>query len=1314
MAKQQKRAVSNKNGGNSRRAKSVPQRRDKMPSDSDGSPAADAKLGEEAADDFPIVGIGASAGGLQPLKEFLAAFPDDPGVALVIVQHLDPTRKSLAPEILAPHTSMKLCEVVDHPRVQPNSVYVIPPGKYLSISKGELQLSEPDQPRGARMAIDYFLRSLARDSNQRSVGIIMSGAGTDGTLGIKLIKEVGGMVIVQDPETADHDNMPRSAIDTGVVDFILEPSKMADVLVRYAEHSYVRQLLPIPLEEPAAAKLEPSAVEVFNSILSLLRVRTKHDFRNYKGQTLVRRTRRRMCLAHLDDYEQYLEYLREHPEEIDALVKDLLISVTNFFRDEEAWEEVRKLAIVPIVEQSNLEEAIRVWVPGCATGEEPYSLAMLLLEELTNAKKLLPIQIFASDIDKNALDFARHGVYPAAIQADVSPERLKRFFVKVDGDDHYRVGKQLRESVVFAEQNLIGDPPFSKLNLICCRNLLIYLKPDIQEKVISLFHFALRDGGYLFLGSAETIGRQTDLFRSLSKRWRVFRRVGPSHPERVEIPFTTVKREIGHAEPALPDIRESRLAHLANQSVVDWMAPAAVLIDEKWNILYINGNVDRYLQHTQGVPKVDLLEKVRRGLRIKLRGAVLRALEENDTVSVTAQVELDGENCPVRISVRPIRDRKEDRRLTLILFTDETSTTEPRENAEASAKGSTAAKSRKSSRATQSTAGAAEATDLDEHQAIQQLEQELAEAREDLQVTLEQFEAANEEFKAANEEVMSINEELQSTNEEMETSKEELQSLNEELSTVNNQLATKVEELETQHADLKNLVSSTDVATVCVDREHHIRWFTPAATRVIRLNESDAGRPLSDFSHDFDIDDLTQVTNQVLKTLMPVHDEVTGHHGRTYLRRVVPYRTEDDRIAGIIITFVDITERKKSEIALAESERRQRELARSLEHQVENRTQAVRVLHEITKSANEATTFDAAVSYSIERICHYNSWVVGHAWLVSDVAGLVSAKVWHYVRDESGASGRFDNWRRNIEDIALPGNDSFVGEVVRTGRLKLISDVANLKDWGRDHPAQLGIRSAVAFPVIVHDQVVAVLEFFSDGPIQDDDGFLEIMPQVGIQLGHVYQRNRLEREVAVAADAEQQRISRELHDGLSQQIAGIGMLANSLADTLRRESPPHAERADKLLNAIEAAKRQTRDLSKGLMPFEIESHGLCTALEELAERTQAAHEVDCVFECEDEPPETGNFIATHLYRIAQEAVHNAIKHAKARRIKILLENGSSISLEIRDDGVGIQGNRNNEGQGLRIMRYRAALVGANLSVQSAETGGTIVKCVLDR
>ena len=642
--------------------------------------------------------------------------------------------------------------------------------------------------------------------------------------------------------------------------------------------------------------------EQLRRLLLLLRTKGFRDFRAYKDTTLLRRARRRAALRGIESLEKYSAHLEQHPEEIEPLARDLLINVTRFFRDTEAWEELTGQAIAPIVERKDTDDPIRVWIPGCATGEEAYSIALLLMEELRQAKKSCPLQIFSTDVATHALDTARAGRYPQSIEADVPTELLQRYFVRTDGDDHYRAGKRLRESIVFSNQDLLSDPPFSRLDLICCRNLLIYLKPEVQLKALALFHFALAENGYLFLGSAETIGIHDDSFETLSKRWRIYRRIGPTQHDRVDFPVSgsAARREVS----PLSHGTTQQIAHLAERWLLDWLAPSAVLINRKWRILYISGDVDAYLSRSAGAPSDDLLENVRKGISAKLRTAVQRAIEERRPISTVARVQRNGSYAPISLLVRPLPTGAEVDHL-LILF-DEGRVHETAAPAAAS----------------DVPAGGQSADHELEPQdrgVIKQLEDELAAMRSDLRVTIEQLESSNEEYKAANEEVMSINEELRSTNEELETSKEELQSLNEELHTVNDQLATKVGELETKNADLENLQYATDIPTICVDTELRVRWFTPATTSVIRLQPLDKGRPISDFSHDFLRDDLVATVDHVLRKLTPIDTEIECGDGRTFMRRVTPYRTDELRIGGVVITFIDITQRKRNEREIREA-----------------------------------------------------------------------------------------------------------------------------------------------------------------------------------------------------------------------------------------------------------------------------------------------------------------------------------------------------------------------------------------------------------
>ncbi|MDT8281595.1 MAG: PAS domain S-box protein, partial [Gammaproteobacteria bacterium] len=832
--------------------------------------------------EFPIVGIGASAGGLNAFKTFFSHMPDNSNMAFVLVPHLDPNHQSLMVELLTKHTAMPICEAENHMPVKANHVYIIPPAKYLEIHRRELQLIDLPEIRGTETAIDNFLRSLAEDQEERAIGIILSGTGSHGTLGLQAIKANGGMAMVQSPDTAEYDRMPQNAIDTGCIDYILPPEEMPVELIKYAQHAYVRGDWD-PIQLPATEQ------DQLNLILALLRARIKYDFRCYRKNMLLRRVLRRMGLNHIDEFEQYLELLRNDTNEVDRLYHDLLISVTRFFRDPEAYQVLEQRVIPQLIEQHS-NTPVRVWIPGCATGEEAYSIAMLLIEQFSAANKQPDIQIYATDIDETALEFARQGIYPESITADISSERLLRFFTLVDS--HYQVKKQLRESVVFAAQNLISDAPFSKLDLISCRNLLIYLEPDVQKKVISLFHFSLHEDGFLFLGSSETIGRQVDMYEVVSKKWRLFRRIGPTRRDMINFPVVSGYRRRGLLQPLIKadvDAHELNFAELTQRQLLSDYGPASALVNRKYEILYFYGATGDFLQAPTGEPTRDLIAMARQELRTKLRAACHRALRDHQTViDTSARLKRNDELIPCKITVKPITDSKQAEGLLLVSFqASENTLSEGSKTIEHKGE--------------------------DDSSLITQLEYELKSTREDLQSTIEQMESSNEELKASNEEIMSMNEELQSSNEELETSKEELQSLNEELSTVNNQLQDKVEQLDQAHNDMFNLLSSSNIATLFLDSELHIQQFTPATGKLLKLIDYDIGRVVNTFATDFTGTDLLDDVHRVLEKLTPIETEIHTADGHDYLRRCQPYRTSDNRIEGVVITFVNITERVRSE-----------------------------------------------------------------------------------------------------------------------------------------------------------------------------------------------------------------------------------------------------------------------------------------------------------------------------------------------------------------------------------------------------------------
>ncbi|HXJ83012.1 MAG TPA: chemotaxis protein CheB, partial [Candidatus Methylomirabilis sp.] len=818
--------------------------------------------------------MGASAGGLDAFTRFFQAMPPDSGMAFVLIQHLDPTHESMTAELLGKHTRMPVREVAGDVPVQADHVYVIPPNKYLSIGKGVLRLSPPVERRAMRMPIDFFFRSLAEDQQERAIGIVLSGTGSDGTLGLKEIKTVGGMAIAQDPGTIQHAGMPRSAIANDAVDHVLAVEKMPEMLLKYAQHPYV-----------AADRVPPSAettADDLTRILALVRARLRFDFTGYKKGTLLRRVRRRMGLRHVERMVDYLRLLRGDDEELKALFKDLLIGVTRFFRDPPAWRFLEEKVLPALLREREAAAPLRAWVAGCGTGEEAYSLAMLLSEQVQAAPRSGPIQIFASDVNDQALDFARAGVYPESIASDVSASRLSRFFVK--GENTYRVNKELREVVVFARQNLIADAPFSRLDLISCRNVLIYLEPEVQKRVLTLFHFSLVEGGRLFLGSAESIGGADDLFDTVSKRWRLYRRIGPTRHDRLDVAVMAQGEPAPHRDSAnAPRPTANHLVARMQRMLLERYAPATVVINRRHEILFFSGPIDQFLTQPAGPPTHDLLDRLREGLPSRLRRMIHRAVAQGlPQTAPDARVRRDAAWHRVRVIVEPLKGSAEADGLLLVSFVDREAEPGP-------------------------VLDTAPATPLEgEDTVVRQLEDDLRTSREDLQSTIEEHETSNEELRAANEEVMSVNEELQSTNEELETSKEELQSLNEELNTVNAQLQTKVDELERVNNDLGNLLTSTNIATVFLDPQLRVRRFTPAATRLFSLIPSDIGRPLADIKQTFTDPELLDDARAVLEQLTTRQAEVQVGDGRWYMRQVLPYRTQDGRIDGVVLTFSDV------------------------------------------------------------------------------------------------------------------------------------------------------------------------------------------------------------------------------------------------------------------------------------------------------------------------------------------------------------------------------------------------------------------------
>ena len=826
----------------------------------------------------PVVAVGASAGGLEAFRTLLAALPAESGMAFILVQHLDPSHTSMMVELLSPCTAMPVLEAGEGARLQPGHVYINPPGRYLAIRNGTVHLSRPPATKGVRMQIDFLLQSLAEELGERVVCLILSGTGTDGSVGAKAIKEAGGLVIAQDPDEAEYDGMPRSAIATGAVDLVLRLADVPKTLATYGGHRYLS-----PGKSDSALPLGDAIAQ----IIDLLRKKTSHDFTLYKEGTLGRRIERRMAIAGIEDSKRYLDLLTKDPAELERLFKDLFINVTRFFRDATAYEVMAKKIVPELVRAQPPGQPIRIWVAGCSTGEEAYSIAMIFLEEIAAARRNMKLQIFATDVDDDALASAREGLYPPLIEADVPPAQLTRFFTRED--QGYRVSRELRSAIVFSVHDLVADAPFSRLDLISCRNLLIYLRPEVQQKVLSLFRFSLREGGMLFLGLSETVRGASDYFDPVSQKERIYRHIGHPRPGEVALPVGggTVARTIWHRTETRAAAPRSSVSEYVQRLLLETYAPASVLVNRKHQGLYYYGAIDHYLKMPTGLGTLDLLASAREGLRPAIRAAFDKvSLGQETSVAIAGHVNRNGGSVGVTVRAQPVK--KDDQELVLLSFLDE-----PTKEKEAEAVvGST----------------------VDAPQNAQ-VEQELEATRKELEDAIREREIAEEEMRAINEEAMSVNEEFQSTNEELETSKEELQSLNEELTVLNSQLQETLDEHKSVANDLENILTSADLATLFLDEKLNIRFFTPATTSLFSLIASDVGRPLGDLANHFADGNLLADAKRVLANLTPITREIEAENGASYTCRVLPYRTKDNRIEGVVITFVDVTARKRAEVA---------------------------------------------------------------------------------------------------------------------------------------------------------------------------------------------------------------------------------------------------------------------------------------------------------------------------------------------------------------------------------------------------------------
>jgi two-component system, chemotaxis family, CheB/CheR fusion protein len=1181
-----------------------------------------------------VIGIGSSAGGLRPLQAFFTALPADTGMCFVVVTHLSPEHESMLAELLQPYTQMPVRQVMERVEMQPNHVYVIPPGKRLLVSDKGLDLDEFDMRRGQRLQIDSFFRSLGEHHGD-GAAIILSGTGSDGAVGMQSIKENGGLLLVQDPKEAEYDGMPRSAIATGLVDIVAPVAELAAKLV---EAKRTQASLKVP-QEPE--KLSETAQQTLAQILTQLRTRMGHDFSGYRKSTLLRRISRRMALARAETLPDYLKYLREESEEIEILFRDLLIHVTEFFRDSEAWERLAEQVIPQLFVGKRKNDTIRIWSVGCATGEEAYSLAILLMEHSATLANPPEFQIFASDLGKNALEFARAGIYPEAIAANVSEQRLDRFFER--DNSHYRVRPDVRERILFTPHNLLQDPPFSRLDLITCRNLLIYLERELQERVFESFHYGLNPQGYLFLGSAESIGGMDNLFETADKQYRIYRRSQKSRETRVlpSLPLSSRTLLAGGEEQR----RGGRGVDVeTHRRALEEVGPPSLLVDETYTVLHLSETAGRYLLPPGGRPTSEATKLVRPELQPALRAALFDAFERGQSsITRPIPVRFNGASSPVILMVRPLPQRK--RALVLFLEDEKWGDAWPGAGQDPG---------------DQSVSGT---------RSTQELEGQLHQTQQRLQSMRKEYETTVEELRATNEELQSTNEEYKSTLEELETSKEELQSVNEELHTINLEMKFKVEEVSQAHSDLQNLLASTEIATLFLDRHLCIGRYTPRAAQLFNLMPSDKDRPIIHLRSNLAYEELEADARSVLATLRPVEREVRDGDGHWYLVALRPYRTLEDRIDGVVITFVDITTNKVAELALAQSEERYRLLMENV------REYAI---------------------FMLDTDSQITTWNTG------------AERIFGYTKEE--AIGRKGSMIFTPEDRAAGAPEQEMASAMQSGQAA--DDRWHLRKDGSRFWAS-GILAALYHPDGSLRGFGKVLRDNSERREAE-----EKLKEINESLEQrVAERTRQVRSLAstltMAEQVERRRISQILHDDLQQLLYSIQMRAVSIMESVKSDERDRMVRyTQEVYTWISDAVQMTRRLTVDLSPPVLANEGLTDALHWLITQMAEVHGLTVEIQAEHSFRLPNDDMRVLLFQTVRELLFNVVKHAGVAQATVELRQvDEEIVITVQDEGKGfnVEGleGGNHKGFGLFSTRERLQLFGGRIEIASTPGRGTI-------
>lgn len=1309
----------------------------------------------EPAEPFLVVGLGASAGGISVLKEFFRHVPATTGNAYVVILHLSPEHESLLSQILQTVATIPVAQVTERVKLEPNHAYVIAPNKSLSVVDGHLTVSDVIGFEARRAPVDIFFRTLAEAKDAHAVCVVLSGTGPNGSMGLKRVKERGGIAIAQDPEEAEFSDMPRNAVATGLIDYVLPVREIPTKIQSYQERL---QRLPAP----GPSDEHPSDEQIVREILAAVRAHTGHDFVQYKRGTILRRMHRRMSVHELPDLNAYREYVGIHPEEASALLRDLLISVTNFFRDPESWAALESTVLPRVLESHRSDNLIRVWVAGCATGEEGYSMAMALSDAVATLSDPPRFQVFATDIDSEAIAVARAGLYTNSDVADVPPERLRRYFVR-EGEE-YRVRRELRDGLLFSVHNILRDPPFSAVDLVSCRNLLIYLNRSAQDRVMELLHFSLRPGGYLFLGGSELLTSFGDLFSVVDKDHRI----AQSRP--VQRRFSVLPRDISgvtalptapvldHTDSMGPSHRPTHPLEVHHRLLEEY-GPPSIVITEDHEIVHMSPHAGKYLHFPSGEASTNLLTLIRPELRVEYRAAVYQAIQHRTHVEATGLALIGHDASPhLTLRVRPVLTSEAGQGLLLVLFDEvaspggHTPTGEPIRPIEP---------------------------------AVRQLEEELTSLRAKLRATTQQYEAHYDEFKASNEELQAMNEELRSAGEELETGKEELQSVNEELTTVNQELKIKVEELGQANDDFRNLMNSTDIATIFLDRALRVKQYTPRATAIFNLLPSDLGRPLLDLKHRLAYDGFLSDMKDVLNRLQIVEREVEGPDQTWFAMRVFPYRTSDDRLDGIVLTFVDITSRKKATEALqaaheqlglaqlaSESALWERDLVTGAERWSPEMYQlrdverpedpSVLIEHERGIHPDDRGRVMAAFE-AVGRQQQQAEWNIefriggDHApirWIAERgkvqydrgrpvrILGIdfdvthrkaveaAQARLASIVSLSSDAIVSFDfqrcivTWNQGAEEILgfpaaeVIGRDlaSILSPETGRERESLFADIeagTPVRDFATRARTKAGVDldvSVSASPLMNQGGTVIGGSVIIRDVSTQAEAERESRRHTADLEQRVAERTR---ELIVTQEEERRRIARDLHDHLGQQLTALRL---SLASCKERVGDDETLRQH-LAKAESSAMQLDADiefLAWELRPSELDQ-GLVTAIDrygrEWSTHFRVAIDIHSSPIAEDRLPPQG---ALTIYRIAQEALNNVAKHAQATRVAMILEQREDrVVLVIEDNGRGFDVPRKNAGSheqrlGLSGMRERAALVSGTTHVESASGKGTTV------